>query len=142
MNAGKQHTMIGAQTQTPVSDHPEAVAHEPIQHVPPHVETPRRHLPLISKERLKTPSRATRGDESDRMSLQRLQSPSRPDDSKAAWEQQIGAAKAQWGKLSDEELLPTRGHTQQLVSLVQERYAITRDEAAAQIDRFFEKHRS
>ncbi|TJY61176.1 CsbD family protein [Sinimarinibacterium sp. CAU 1509] len=59
-----------------------------------------------------------------------------------AWKQQMGAAKVTWGKLTDDELLQTEGHVQKLVGLVQERYAITRDEAAAQINGFFDKHKA
>lgn len=142
MNAGKKPTPTGTQTLSSASDDIQRDRGEMVYHAMPLVEPHRNYLPLISKERLKTPSRATRGNDDDRMSLRRFQSLSGPDESKAAWEQQVGAAKAQWAKLSDEELLPTRGYTQELVSLVQERYAITRDEAALQIERFFEKHRS
>lgn len=64
------------------------------------------------------------------------------DQIKGIWKQQMGAAKVTWGKLTDDELLQTKGHVQKLVGLVQERYAITRDDATAQINRFFEKHSS
>lgn len=59
---------------------------------------------------------------------------------KGVWQQQIGAAKIAWGKLTEDELLKSEGHEQKLVGLVQERYAITRDEADKQIKGFFAKH--
>lgn len=64
------------------------------------------------------------------------------DSIKAQWKQQVGAAKVVWGKLTDDELLKIEGHAQKLTGLVQERYAISRDEADKQVKTFFEKHKS
>lgn len=61
------------------------------------------------------------------------------DQIKGVWKQQIGAAKIAWGKLTEDELLRLEGHEQKLAGLVQERYAITRDEADAQVKSFFAK---
>lgn len=61
---------------------------------------------------------------------------------KGKWKQQVGAAKLMWGKLTDDELLQLEGQEQKLAGLVQERYAISRDEAARQARSFFEKHMS
>lgn len=61
---------------------------------------------------------------------------------KGLWKQQVGSAKITWGKLTDDELLKTEGHIQKLAGLVQERYAITRDEAEKQIKGFFEKNKA
>lgn len=58
---------------------------------------------------------------------------------KGKWQQQIGAAKVMWGKLTDDELLKTEGHAQKLAGLVQERYAIERGEADKQVKAFIEK---
>ena len=63
------------------------------------------------------------------------------DEVKGIWKQQIGAAKIAWGKLTEDELLELEGHQQKLTGLVQERYAITRDEADRQVKSFFEKHK-
>jgi len=60
------------------------------------------------------------------------------DEMKGKWKQQIGAAKIAWGKLTDDELLKLEGHQDRLTGLVQERYAITRDEADRQVKSFFE----
>ncbi|HZR38238.1 MAG TPA: CsbD family protein [Nevskia sp.] len=64
------------------------------------------------------------------------------DELKGKWKQQIGAAKIAWGELTEDELLKSEGHQQKLAGLVQERYAITRDEADKQIKSFFAKHTS
>lgn len=61
---------------------------------------------------------------------------------KGKWKQQVGAAKIAWGKLTEDELLKLEGHEQKLAGLVQERYAVTRDEADRQVKSFFEKNRS
>lgn len=63
------------------------------------------------------------------------------DEIKGKWKQQMGAAKIAWGKLTDDELLQAEGHQQKLTGLVQERYAITRDEAEQQVTKFFESNK-
>lgn len=61
------------------------------------------------------------------------------DELKGQWQQQVGAAKIAWGKLTEDELLKLEGHEQKLAGMVQERYAVTRDEADRQVKAFFEK---
>jgi uncharacterized protein YjbJ (UPF0337 family) len=61
---------------------------------------------------------------------------------KGRWKRRIGAAKIAWGKLTEDELLQIEGHEQKLSGLIQQRYAITRDEALRQVKAFFSKHRS
>ena len=63
------------------------------------------------------------------------------DEIKGRWKQQISAAKIAWGKLTDDELLEVEGQAQKLAGLIQQRYAITRDEAMAQVKTFFEKNK-
>ena len=58
---------------------------------------------------------------------------------KGKWKQQVGAAKIAWGKLTEDELLQSEGHAEKLAGLVQERYAITHDEAEKQVKSFFDK---
>lgn len=62
------------------------------------------------------------------------------DELKGKWKQQVGAAKIAWGKLTEDELLKSEGRQQKLAGLIQERYAITRDEADKQIKGFFDKN--
>jgi uncharacterized protein YjbJ (UPF0337 family) len=45
-----------------------------------------------------------------------------------------------WGKLTQDELLKAEGRRERLTGLVQDRYAITRDEAVGQVASFFKKH--
>ncbi|TAJ54687.1 MAG: CsbD family protein [Nevskiaceae bacterium] len=61
---------------------------------------------------------------------------------KGQWKQQVGAAKIAWGKLTEDELLRLEGHQEKLAGLVQERYAVTRDEADKQVKAFFEKNKA
>ena len=61
---------------------------------------------------------------------------------KGRWKQQVGAAKVAWGKLTEDELLKLEGHSQKLAGLIQERYAITRDEAEVQVKRFFDNFKT
>ena len=61
------------------------------------------------------------------------------DEIKGKWKQRVGDAKIVWGKLTEDEILKSEGHAQKLAGLVQERYAITRDEADKQVKKFFEK---
>ena len=60
------------------------------------------------------------------------------DEMKGKWKQHVGAAKIAWGKLTEDELLKAEGHQEKLTGLVQERYAITRDEADRQVKSFFD----
>jgi uncharacterized protein YjbJ (UPF0337 family) len=64
------------------------------------------------------------------------------DELKGKWKQRVGAAKIAWGKLTEDELLKVEGRQEKLAGLVQERYAITRDEADKQVKSFFEKYKS
>lgn len=62
------------------------------------------------------------------------------DEMKGKWKQQVGAAKIMWGKLTDDELLKLEGHQDRLTGLVQERYAVSRDEADRQVKSFFKEN--
>ena len=64
------------------------------------------------------------------------------DEIKGKWKQHVGAAKIAWGKLTEDEFLQLEGQEQKLTGLVQERYAITRDEADKQVKAFFDKNKS
>ena len=88
------------------------------------------------------PPLAAKGND-DVMSQQQQQNmPTSIDAAKGKWKQQLGAAKIAWGKLTEDELLRLEGHEQKLAGLVQERYAITRDEADKQVKAFFDKNKS
>jgi uncharacterized protein YjbJ (UPF0337 family) len=57
------------------------------------------------------------------------------------WQQQVGSAKIVWGKLTEDELLKCEGHAQKLAGLIQERYAVTRDEADKQVKDYLAQHK-
>ena len=61
------------------------------------------------------------------------------DELKGKWKQHVGAAKIAWGKLTEDELLESQGHIEKLAGLVQERYALSRDEADQQVKSFLAK---
>lgn len=61
------------------------------------------------------------------------------DEVKGKWKQHVGSAKIAWGKLTEDELLKSEGHSERLTGLIQERYAIARDEASKQVNDFLEK---
>lgn len=61
------------------------------------------------------------------------------DEVKGKWKQHVGAAKIAWGNLTEDELLKSEGREQKLAGLVQERYAISREEAYNQVKEFFLK---
>lgn len=58
---------------------------------------------------------------------------------KGKWPQQVKAAKSQWGKLSEAEILKSDGNPKQLSSLVQQRYDISQDVAEKQVNSFLDK---
>ncbi len=56
------------------------------------------------------------------------------DQIKGKWTQIKGAAKAQWGKLTDDDLAVIEGDAEKLVGKIQERYGIAREDAKARVD--------
>ena len=56
------------------------------------------------------------------------------------WKQFKGKVKAQWGKLSDDQLDVIAGKRIELAGKIQEAYGITTDEAEQQIKRFEDLH--
>jgi uncharacterized protein YjbJ (UPF0337 family) len=63
------------------------------------------------------------------------------DETKGKWKQVVGAAKVNWGKLTEDELLQTEGHADKLAGKVQEQYGISREQARKQVDDFFSKQK-
>lgn len=55
---------------------------------------------------------------------------------KGQFDQFVGAAKSQWGKLTDDDFMRVKGDVQKLKGAVQERYGITVDEAHEQVTKW------
>ena len=55
------------------------------------------------------------------------------DELKGKWKQLKGSAKAQWGKLTDDELAEIEGNQDRLVGKIQEKYGLAREEAEKQV---------
>lgn len=56
------------------------------------------------------------------------------------WRQWKGAAKAQWGKLTDDELTQAEGNAEKLAGFIQERYGYVKERAQEEVDRFMLQH--
>ena len=55
------------------------------------------------------------------------------------WKQITGAAKENWGKLTDDDLDQAAGQRDKLIGKIQEKYGIARDEAEKQVDAWSSK---
>ena len=55
---------------------------------------------------------------------------------KGQFDQFIGAAKSQWGKLTDDDFMRVSGDLQKLKGAVQERYGVTVEEAEKQVSKW------
>lgn len=56
------------------------------------------------------------------------------DEIKGNWKQFQGKAKAEWGKLTDDDLKVIEGDRDRLVGRIQERYGIAKEEAQKQVE--------
>lgn len=56
------------------------------------------------------------------------------------WKQMKAAVKEHWGKLTDQDLTAARGKAEAFAARLQERYGITREEAARQMEEFARAH--
>ena len=52
------------------------------------------------------------------------------------WKQLTGEVKAQWGKLTDDDLDQIAGNRERLEGKIQERYGVEREEARRQLEDF------
>ena len=55
------------------------------------------------------------------------------------WKQLKSKVKAQWGKLTDDDIDVAEGHSQYLAGKLQERYGITKEKAEEEIAEFHRK---
>lgn len=56
------------------------------------------------------------------------------------WDQVRSDANRKWDRLTDEDLDQIKGNMEQLVSLVQQKYDYTRDQAQQEVTRFMDSH--
>jgi uncharacterized protein YjbJ (UPF0337 family) len=55
---------------------------------------------------------------------------------KGKWHQLKGSAKAQWGKLTNDELDQVEGNAERLIGLIQERYGYQKQKAETEVNDF------
>jgi uncharacterized protein YjbJ (UPF0337 family) len=55
------------------------------------------------------------------------------------WKQLKGKAKAQWGRLTDDDLTRAAGRREELAGRIQERYGLAKDAAQKQVDEWASK---
>lgn len=58
------------------------------------------------------------------------------------WKQLKGSAKAQWGKLTDDDVKQVDGKFETLCGKIQEKYGHAKEEASAAINKWLEKAKS
>jgi uncharacterized protein YjbJ (UPF0337 family) len=58
------------------------------------------------------------------------------------WHQLKGSVKAQWGKLTDDELDRIDGDAETLIGLVQERYGYEKQRAQREVDSFLARQKA
>ena len=56
------------------------------------------------------------------------------------WREIKGAARVQWGRLTDDELDEAEGNVEKLAGLVQQRYGYERDRAQQEVDTFLRRY--
>ena len=61
------------------------------------------------------------------------------DQIKGNWEQVVGSARQQWGKLTDDDVAEAKGDREVLAGKVRERYGIEKEEAERQVDEWAAK---
>lgn len=54
-----------------------------------------------------------------------------------SWKQLSGKAKANWGKITDDDWTTIQGRREEIAGLVQKRYGRARDEAEREVDEWF-----
>jgi len=57
------------------------------------------------------------------------------------WTQLKGAAKTQWGKLTDDDLTQVEGNQEKLIGRLQERYGYAKDQVEKEVNKFLDSYR-
>ena len=63
----------------------------------------------------------------------------KPDAFKGKWPSQVQAAKANWSKISEAELIKSNGNEANLTELVKQHYSLNQDMASKQVTSFIDK---
>lgn len=58
---------------------------------------------------------------------------------KGNWKQFTGSLKAEYGDLTDDEIMQAEGEADKLAGIIQEKYGITKEEAEEKFDQLAEK---
>lgn len=61
-------------------------------------------------------------------------------DFQGQWQQMLGRAKEQWGKLSHDDLTQVEGRREELIGKVRQAYGVDQDEAERQVAEFERDH--
>lgn len=61
------------------------------------------------------------------------------DQLKGNWKQLAGGIKAEFGKLTDDEIMEAEGNAEKLSGVVQEKYGLTKEEAEKKVDETLKK---
>ena len=56
------------------------------------------------------------------------------------WKQFEGKVRAQWGKLTDDDLARVNGNREQLEGVIQERYGFAKDQVRKAVDNWLQTH--
>ena len=55
------------------------------------------------------------------------------------WKDHVGIAKIVWGELTEDELLETKGHKEELAVLIRHRYSMSLSAANDEVEKLIEK---
>lgn len=56
------------------------------------------------------------------------------------WSQTMNDARQRWTKLTEHDLVQAKGNVQEMISLLQERYGYTREQAEREVDQFLDQY--
>ncbi len=59
---------------------------------------------------------------------------------KGKWKQMSGEVKAQWGKLTDDEIMHAEGDLEKLQGKIQEKYGYSKDKAKEEVNNFMNRY--
>jgi uncharacterized protein YjbJ (UPF0337 family) len=59
---------------------------------------------------------------------------------KGKWKQMTGEVKAQWGKLTDDEIMHAEGDLEKLQGKIQEKYGYSKDKAKEEVNNFMNRY--